>query len=93
MKRRYQQGESIQINFVVKENGVPVLVGNDEYVAVGFYDEFCGKYIVSTKDGSIKLDKQTKTYHAVIPGSVTSGFSGDYDVEVAIYDKDKNNVS
>lgn len=93
MKKRYQQGESIQINFFVKENGVPIEIGSDEYIAIGFYGDLCDKYVIKTKDNSIQFDRQTKLYHAVISGDVTKNFSGSYDVEVAIYDKNKNNVS
>lgn len=90
---KLQQGESFTMTFLIKENGIPSKLNIGEYIAIGFYDEFGGKYIVKSKDYNIKYDNKTKIYSVDIPGGITQNFIGNVDVEIVIYNDNKSLVS
>ena len=81
------------MNFVLKENGVPVDIGFTEDIAVGFYDENGNKYIIKLSEGKINTTEKSGFYTAFIPSSITKDFIGYIDIEIVIYDKSGNDVS
>lgn len=90
---RLQQGDSFMMNFVVKVNDQPQNLNNGENIAVGLYDEYGQKYVVTSSDGIIQNKSTSGFYSVMIPSSVTKNFQGNVDVEIVIYNSDGKKAS
>lgn len=90
---RLQQGDSFTMTFVLKENGEPHNIQAGEDIAIGFYDGYCEKYVAMLSKGDIRYGKSTGLYIAQIPSSITKNFIGNVDVEIVIFDKNKQDMS
>lgn len=95
---RLQQGDSFAMNFIVKDNGQPKYIDSGENIAVGLYDEYGSKYVmkyIQDKDSCGKIEKTSQIggYRTFVPGDITKDFIGQVDVEIVIYDKQRNVIS
>lgn len=84
------------MNFIIKENGTPQYIRNNENIAIGFYGEYGNKYVAKLLDrkeneGQITKDSSvTGKYTAFIPSEVTRNFSGNVDVEIVVFDRNSD---
>lgn len=90
---KLQQGQAFKLQFFVMENNVPSKLKQGEYIAIGFYDEYCGKYVVKSNKNEIDYDQETGMYSVVIPSDITKRFAGNVDIEVAVYDNSGKNIA
>lgn len=90
---KLQQGQAFKLQFFVMENNVPSKLKQGEYIAIGFYDEYCGKYVVKSNKNEINYDQKTGMYYVIIPSDITKAFSGNVDIEVAVYDNSSKNIT
>ena len=85
---KLQQGDTFTMTFVVKENGEPKDIRDNEDLAVGFYDEYGQKEVLKYRvNGDVfkKLEGVGK-YQVYVSNQITKNFVGSIDVEIVVYD-------